>query len=290
MSNEDQPKPPATGAAPAPREDAQAALRSAEAKIQRLTQQMERMRRTLNTRMSATKLAIVVGVGPGIGLATARRFARENYAVAMVSRNKQRLLEYEALIADEGGTAIPVHANAGNPSSLIKTIQALTQDVGTPEALVYNAGVFVRGSVEGTTPEQYLEAYHVNCLGAIAAAQAVLPAMRKAQRGTILFTGATAAKRGSAGFSALATSKAGLRMFSQSLAREVQSEGIHVAHVVVDGLVDLESTRQMDWASSLPDHAFISPDAVAEVYWQLHRQPRCAWTQELDVRPHVEEF
>lgn len=128
----------------------------------------------------------------------------------------------------------------------------------------------------------------VKDVGAFYAAQQVLPAMLKAGRGTILLTGASAALRGKANFSALAVGKFGLRALAQSMAREFGPRGVHVAHVIIDGQINTPRMREM-----MPDreeHTLLSPDAIAETYWQLHFQEQTAWTLELDLRPSVESF
>ena len=124
--------------------------------------------------------------------------------------------------------------------------------------------------------------------GAFYGAQQVLPAMLEAGRGTILLTGATASLRGSARFSALAVGKFGLRALAQSMAREFGPQGIHVAHVVIDGQINTPRMREM--SPDREEHTMLSPEAIAETYWQLHSQDRTAWTLELDLRPSVERF
>ena len=128
----------------------------------------------------------------------------------------------------------------------------------------------------------------MGCLGGFHVGQAAARAMVEAGSGTILFTGATASLRGGAGFANLAVPKFGLRALAQSMARELQPKGVHVAHVVIDGQIASESRRELA-AQRGPD-SLLDPDAIAETYWQLHRQPRSAWTHELDLRPWVEKF
>jgi NAD(P)-dependent dehydrogenase (short-subunit alcohol dehydrogenase family) len=138
------------------------------------------------------------------------------------------------------------------------------------------------------SPEQFDECFKANCAGAFYAAQQVLPAMVEAERGTILLTGASAALRGKANFSALAVGKFGLRALAQSMAREFGPQGIHVSHVIVDGQINTPRIGEM-----FPDreeHTLLSPDAIAETYWLLHSQDPTAWTLELDLRPSVESF
>jgi NAD(P)-dependent dehydrogenase (short-subunit alcohol dehydrogenase family) len=138
------------------------------------------------------------------------------------------------------------------------------------------------------TPEQFESSWKVNCFGAFLAVQQVLPAMVERSRGTILLTGATAAVRGSAKFAALAVGKFGLRALAQSLAREFGSQGIHVAHIIIDGMINTPRVRAM--ASEREEHTLVSPEAIAQTYWQLYQQDATAWTLELDLRPAVEKF
>jgi NAD(P)-dependent dehydrogenase (short-subunit alcohol dehydrogenase family) len=151
---------------------------------------------------------------------------------------------------------------------------------------VYNASAFQRGDVVDVTPEQLEACWKVGCLGAFAAAREVVPGMLARGRGTILLTGATAALRGSAGFSALAIPKFGLRALGQSLARELHPRGIHVCHAVIDGGIDGPRTRAMGWSPE----KMLDPEAIADAYWAVHRQSPSAWTQELDLRPAIEKF
>jgi len=156
------------------------------------------------------------------------------------------------------------------------------------KVLVYNAGAFKYGGILDIKPEEWANLWKSNCYGAFLAAQAVLPAMLEKGNGTILYTGATASLRGSAKFSGLAVGKFGLRALAQSTAREFGPQGIHVAHIIIDGQVDLASTMQR--YPDRPRESFLNSDAIAEEYWNLYKQNRTAWALELDLRPHTEKF
>jgi len=234
------------------------------------------------------KTAAVLGVGPGLGAAVARRFAREGFAVALMARREESVAGVREEIEGAGGTALPVSADATDPASVAAAIDEVRSNLGAPEVFVYNAGAFQMGGILDLSPEKFDECFKANCAGAFYAAQQVLPAMVDAGRGTVLLTGATAALRGGARFSALAVGKFGLRALAQSMAREFGPRGIHVAHVVVDGQIDTPRVREM--SPDREDHTMLSPDAIAETYWQLHSQDRTAWTLELDLRPAVESF
>ncbi|ERT05040.1 short chain dehydrogenase family protein [Lyngbya aestuarii BL J] len=233
-------------------------------------------------------VAVVLGVGPGLGAAVAYQFARQGYAVALMARNLDHLTVVEQEIKQFGETAISVTVDATDIVKITEAFAEVKTELGTPEVLIYNAGMLQMGGILELTPEQFEQSWKVNCFGAFLAAQQVLPAMVEQAKGTIIFTGATAATRGSAGFSALAVGKFGLRALAQSLAREFGRQGVHVAHVMIDGLIDTPRVREM-FPQREPD-TLILPDAIAKIYWQLHQQSATTWTLELDIRPSVEKF
>ena len=234
------------------------------------------------------KVAAVVGVGPGLGAAIVRRFAREGFSVGMMARNEDGLSEIRRVIEDEGGRAAAYATDATDPASVESAFGELRGELGDPEVLVYNAGAFQMGGILEVSPEQFDFCFKANCAGAFYAAQQVLPAMQEAGRGTVLLTGATASMRGSAKFAALATGKFGLRALAQSMAREFGPQGIHVGHIVIDGQINTPRVREM--SPDRDDSTMLSPDAIAESYWQLHAQDPTAWTLELDLRPSPENF
>ena len=234
------------------------------------------------------KVAAVLGIGPGLGAAVARRFSREGYSVALMARRKESLAPVREEIEGDGGKALPVPTDAADPASVALAFERVRGELGDPEVFVYNAGAFKMGGILDLLPEEFDTCFKTNCAGAFYAAQQVLPAMVEAGRGTVLLTGATAALRGSARFSALAVGKFGLRALAQSMAREFGPQGIHVSHVVIDGQIDTPRVREM--SPGREDYTMLSPDAIAETYWQLHSQHTSAWTLELDLRPSVEGF
>jgi NAD(P)-dependent dehydrogenase (short-subunit alcohol dehydrogenase family) len=239
--------------------------------------------------MDTPKIAAVVGAGPGLGAALARRFAREGYAVGLLARSESSLRPIQQEIERTGGRAGVYPADATDEGSLKSAFARLRQELGGgPEVCIYNAGAYAVAGVLELTPEQFESAWRIGCLGGFHTAREVVPAMLERGRGTLLFTGATASLRGSARFSAFAVGKFGLRALAQSLARELGPRGIHVAHVVIDGMIDTARVRGM--APGREASTMLSPDALAETYWQLHRQEPSAWTQELDVRPATEKF
>jgi NAD(P)-dependent dehydrogenase (short-subunit alcohol dehydrogenase family) len=219
-------------------------------------------------------VAIVVGVGPGLGAALARRFAAEGMAVALAARKPDKL---KGLASETGGRAYGCNAQAE------REVEALFADVerdfGGPQLVVFNAGGFLRKPIAELEAAEVEAVWRNSCLGGFLVGRAATRAMLPAGSGTILFTGATAALRGAAQFAAFAIGKFGLRALAQSMARELGPRGIHVAHVVIDGGIGEDA-----------DMSKLQPAHIADVYWHLHRQEKSAWAQEIDLRPWTEKF
>ncbi|WP_437734547.1 SDR family NAD(P)-dependent oxidoreductase [Sorangium sp. So ce1335] len=238
--------------------------------------------------MSSNRVAVVVGVGPGLGAAVSRRFAREGFAVGLVARTAATCEAVQREIEQAGGRALSAPADATDPVSVAAAFARVKQTLGPAEVMIYNASDFrVAGALE-LTPQELEASWRITCLGGFVCAQAALPDMLERGRGTLLFTGATASLRGGPRFSALAVGKFGLRAVAQSLARELGPRGIHVAHVIVDGLIDTPRVRAM--VPGRGAATLLAPEALAETYYQLHAQPPSAWTHEIDVRPSTERF
>jgi NAD(P)-dependent dehydrogenase (short-subunit alcohol dehydrogenase family) len=233
---------------------------------------------------SNAPVCAVVGAGPGNGAAFARRFAAEGYRVALLARNSERLAELAATIPDS--RAYPCDVTDGE--SIRAAFEAIARDLGPVEVLVYNAGKMVWGDPLALSEADFEAAWRVNAQGAFLTARAVLPAMLEAGRGTILFIGATASRRGRPNTTAFAAAKAAQRSLAESLARAYGPKGIHVSLLIIDGVVD-EPVNRPAFAGR-PDEFFLKSDAIAETAVFLARQPRSAWTFELDVRPFVEQW
>ncbi len=238
--------------------------------------------------MSTWPTALIIGAGPGLGLALARRFGREGFAIALVARRQPVLAELAAQLGSLGPRLKTYAADATDPAAVSAVCDATLRELGEPSVLIYNAGSYLPGGIADITPEQFEAAWKTGCMGAFLFARELLPAMADAGRGTVLLTGATAALRGGKGFATLAVPKFGLRALAQSMAREYGPQGVHVAHVVIDGQIDTPRLRERD--PDRPAHTLLAPDAIAETNWQLHCQDATAWTQELDLRPAVESF
>jgi len=234
------------------------------------------------------QVAVVLGAGPGTGAAIARRFAREGFAVVLMARSEGPLHAIREDIGARGGAALVVPADAVDPASVAVAFARVRAEAGDPTVFVYNVGDFPIAGILEITPDEFEHSWKVDCFGAFLGAREVLPAMVQAHRGTILLTGATASLRGSARLARFAVGKFGLRALAQSMAREFGPAGVHVAHVVLDGVIDTAEVRA--FLPDKPAHTLLSPDAIAEVYWQLHAQDPRAWTLQLDLRPAVEKF
>ena len=237
---------------------------------------------------TASKVAVVVGVGPGLGNALAVRFARGGFRVALLARREESVAATQAEIARAGGDARSFLTDAADEDSVRASFQRIHAELGPTDVLLYNAGAFELGGVLDLSATKIEQVWRASCLGGVLAAQAVLPGMLKHGRGTVIFTGATASLRGSARFTAIAIGKVGLRALAQSMAREFGPQGIHVAHVVIDGQIDSPRVR-----ARFPDRArntLLDPAAIAETYWALYAQDATAWTHEIDLRPAVEKF
>ena len=234
------------------------------------------------------KVAAVLGIGPGLGAAVARRFSREGFVVGLMARGEESLTAAQEEVEGSGGTALAVAADATDAASVASAFDQVREELGEPEVFVYNAGAFQMGGILELSPEQFDDCFRANCSGAFYGAQQVLPAMVERGRGTIILTGATAALRGSARFAALATGKFGLRALAQSMAREFGPQGIHIAHVIIDGQINTPRLREAQ--PDREESTTLSPEFIAETYWQLYAQNPTAWTLELDLRPALETF
>jgi NAD(P)-dependent dehydrogenase (short-subunit alcohol dehydrogenase family) len=240
----------------------------------------------------AKKAALVIGAGDATGGAIARRFAREGFVACVTRRSADKLEPLVQRIRSEGGAAHGFGSDARDEAQMIELVATIERDIAPIEVAVFNIGANVRFSITETTERVYRKVWEMGALAGFLMGREVAKAMLPRGRGTIVFTGATSSLRGSAGFCAFAGAKHALRALAQSMARELGPQGIHVAHVVIDGAIDTEfiKTNFPERYALKERDGILDPDAIAENYWLLHQQPRSAWTQELDLRPWIEPF
>ena len=228
-------------------------------------------------------IAVIAGAGPGIGAALARRFAAD-YQLVLLARQQSTL----DTVAEEVEGSHSTVCDLSDSASVVNAFAAIRRDVGQVDTLLYNAGQGLFQDVESTTAAQFEKLWQVNALGAFLCVQEVTPAMKAAGSGNIIFTGATASVRGGANTAAFASAKAAQRSLAESLAKALWPAGIHVAVVVVDGVVDTPRTRLR--MAGKPDEFFVSPRGVAETMYGLCRQDKSAWSFQVEARPFGERW
>jgi NAD(P)-dependent dehydrogenase (short-subunit alcohol dehydrogenase family) len=242
----------------------------------------------------ANPAALIIGAGDATGGAIARAFARDGLVACVNrrSRNAEQLEALAAAIREEGHAAHAFPADARDEAAMVELVETVERDIGPIEVAVFNVGANVRFSVTDTSAQVYRKVWEMACFAGFLMGREVAKAMIARGRGTIIFTGATASLRGGAGFSAFSGAKAALRMLAQSMARELGQQGIHVAHIVIDGGIDTEFVRGLrpNFDELKAKDGVLSPDAIAANYVMLHHQQRSAWTHELDLRPWIESF
>ncbi|MEP6821264.1 MAG: SDR family NAD(P)-dependent oxidoreductase [Chthoniobacterales bacterium] len=226
------------------------------------------------------RVAFIVGVGPGLGAALARRFAGEGFAVALVARSQDFTGELARELNLLGQKAVALTADASDPAQIVEAVARARQELGPIGVLIHNASSSSGDGLLGTSAEQFEQTWKIATLGAFVCARETAPDMIAEESGAMLFTGATSSVRGG-GWLAFSSAKFALRGLAQSLARELWPKGIHVAHVVIDGLIgDGDENEEPS----------LDPARIAEAYFHLATQDRSAWTLELDLRPHREKF
>jgi NAD(P)-dependent dehydrogenase (short-subunit alcohol dehydrogenase family) len=235
----------------------------------------------------------IVGAGDFIGSAIARRFAAEGYQVHGGRRQGEKLAPLADEIAANGGRFVGHSLDARNEDSLAQFLDAA--DAAAPlELCIFNIGANVNFPLLDTTERVFRKVWEMACFAGFLTGREAARRMVAHGRGSIFFTGATASVRGGSGYAAFASAKAGLRVMAQSMARELGPKNIHVAHLIIDAGVDTAWVREriaaVKGTSDVPEDALMDPTSIAETYWQLHRQPRDAWTHELDLRPFGESW
>lgn len=242
--------------------------------------------------MKEKKAILVIGAGDATGSAIARRFAREGYIACMTRRNADKLQPLVEQIQAEGGEAHGFGSDARKEEEMVALIQKIEAEIAPIEVAVFNIGANVRFGITDTTARVYFKVWEMACFAGFLMGREAAKVMLPRGQGTIIFTGATASLRGRDGFAAFAGAKHALRALAQSMARELWPKGIHVAHPVIDGAIDTEFIRSNfpeRYATRAQD-GIVNPDHIAEAYWQLHQQPRDAWTHEMEIRPWLEAW
>ncbi|WP_165856910.1 SDR family oxidoreductase [Marinobacter sp. JSM 1782161] len=241
---------------------------------------------------SRARVAVIIGAGDATGGAIARRFAREGLAVVVTRRHEDALIPLVQSIRDAGGVAHGIGCDARDEGAMVGLFDRIERDIGDVAVVVFNIGANVRHPITETTARVYRKVWEMAAFAGFLTGREAARVMGPRQQGTLIFTGATASLRGSAGFAAFAGAKFALRALAQSLARELGPQGIHVAHTVIDGAIDTDFIRD-----NFPERyalkeqgGILNPEHIAEQYWRLHCQPRDCWTHELDLRPWLETF
>jgi short-subunit dehydrogenase len=236
--------------------------------------------------------AIIIGAGDATGGAVAAAFARTGLTAVPVRRTADALAPLAARIMAAGGKCLPIGADARNEAQMIALFDRVEAEAGPIEVAVFNIGANSPMPILDETVRRYTKIWEMCALAGFLTGREAARCMVPRRRGTIIFTGATASLRGSAGFAGFSGGKFACRSLAQAMARELGPQGIHVAHVVIDGAIDTEFIR-----SNFPDRyalkdsgGILDPEAIAAEYVRLHQQPRTAWTHELDLRPWTERW
>jgi len=238
------------------------------------------------------KVALVIGAGDATGGAIAKRFAQGGYIACMTRRNVDKLQPLIQDIENAGGVAYGFGSDARKEDQVIQLIEDIEENIGEIEVMVFNIGANVPCSILEETARKYFKIWEMACFSAFLVGRESAKRMVKRQKGTIIFTGATAGVRGAAYFSAFAGAKHALRALAQSMARELGPQNIHVAHVIVDGAIDTDFIKDTfpDLYAKKDQDGILNPVHIAENYWHIAQQPRDAWTHELDLRPWNEKW
>lgn len=237
------------------------------------------------------KIALIVGAGDHLGSAIAKRFAQEGFAI-VATRRRGDLTRLISDLETSGTSAHGFHSDARSEEQVRELYEKVESDIGAIDVVVFNVGGNVRSGITETTSAVYRKSWEMCAFAGFLVGREAALRMLPRGAGTILFTGASASLRGAKGFAAFSGGKQALRALAQSMAKELGPQGIHVGHVVVDGLIENRSTEQLfpDLVAARPQDGIIQPEHLADIYWQLHKQHRTAWTFELDVRPYSEPW
>ena len=241
--------------------------------------------------MSA-KVAVILGAGDAIGSAIVRKFAQRGLTVCAARRNGEKLQPLVDELTAAGQQAHAYTCDARKEEAITQLFADIERDIGEIEVVVFNIGANVPMGILDTDSRKFFKIWEMACFAGFLTGREAARYMSKRQRGTIIFTGATASVRGAAGFAAFASAKHGLRALAQSMARELGPQNIHVAHVVIDAAVDTQwiADNFPNSAELKQEDGIVDPNDLADNYVMLYDQPRSAWTFELDVRPWLERW
>lgn len=246
----------------------------------------------MTTDRKPAPVALVIGAGDATGGAIARRFAQEGYTACLTRRNADKLQPMVESIRAQGGRAFGYGSDARKEDQVAALVEGIEAEHGPIEVYVFNIGANVPCSILEETARKYYKIWELACFAGFLTAREVAKRMVARGRGTMIFTGATSSRRARAGGAAFAGAKHALCALAQAMARELGPKNIHVAHVLVDGAIDTEFIRTtFPERYALKDQdGILNPEHIAQNYWNLHQQPRDAWTFELDLRPYMEEW
>tara|TARA_B110001454_G_scaffold219154_1_gene250462 strand:- start:8320 stop:9045 length:726 start_codon:yes stop_codon:yes gene_type:complete len=239
------------------------------------------------------KVALIIGAGENLGSSIARCFAKEKFKVVVARRNGETLNSLKSEIEEEGGICHSFSLDARKENDVIKFIEEIENEIGPIEVAVYNIGANIKYNITETTSQKYYKVWEMAAFGAFLMGREVSKKMIQRKKGTIIFTGATASMRGGDGFSAFSGAKHAKRALAQSMARELGPKGIHVAHIIIDGAIDTPWVKENfpEFVKQKKDiDGLMNPDDIALNYLWIYKQPKNAWTHELDLRPWVEKW
>jgi len=238
------------------------------------------------------QIALIAGVGEGLGAALARRFGHAGFHTVLVARSLERLERIAVDVEAGGGRGIAYAADLRDEQAVSKLFDDVEEQIGPISVAVFNAGANFRASILDTPAETFEQVWRLGCYAGFLVGREAARHMTPRGRGTIIFTGATASVRGGAQFAAFAAAKGGLRQIAQSMGRELGPQGIHVASVIIDGMIDSPRMRERfpERVAQAGPEGMLRTQDIAEVYFQLHSQPKTAWTAEIDLRPAGERY
>jgi NAD(P)-dependent dehydrogenase (short-subunit alcohol dehydrogenase family) len=242
--------------------------------------------------MSGSAIVIGVGAPAGLGAALCRRFASEGLRVYAAARTREKLERVADQIASAGGSAVPVVVDTTVEEEVIRLFDTVEDRGGAPEIVVYNAGNNEFRPLLEMDAQFWENLWRLCCFGGFLVGREAARRMLPKGGGTLIFSGATASVRARPPFTAFASAKAALRALAHGMAREFGPQGLHVGHVIIDGVIDGDRVNERfpQFKERLGEDGMLDPDSIAVAYWGLHRQERTAWTLELDLRPYKEQF